>query len=334
MIIKTIDLFSGIGGMRLGFEKACQKLKMEHSCVFASDIKKTACEVYRHHFGNSPDPFCDITTVDENSIPDFDVLLGGFPCQAFSKAGNELGFQDTRGTLFFDIARIIAKKKPTAFLLENVSGLLSHDHRRTMKVIINVLDQLDYKVYYKVLNSKDFGVPQKRPRIYMVGFDRKVAGRNFSFPERKKGHQVVGDILESEPDDIFYITQKYWEWLLKHKQHHQELGHGFGYSIKNPFELASTLMAGGMGMESNLIKDSTDRILPQDTNTERIRVMTPIEWERLQGFDDNWTDVVSRTARMNLLGNSVTVNVIKEISVNMIKELINKEIPIKDSIFD
>lgn len=334
MTIKTIDLFSGIGGMRLGFERACKSLGIDHFCVFSSDIKKTACEVYRYRFGDIPDPFCDITKVDENLIPDFDVLLGGFPCQAFSKAGSELGFQDTRGTLFFDVARIIKAKRPTAFLLENVSGLLNHDHRKTIKVILNVLDQLGYHVYFKVLNSKDFGVPQKRPRIYIVGFDKRVAGRNFSFPEIRKNKTKLVDILESEPDDVFFITQTYWEWLLKHKQHHQDLGHGFGYSIQSPFGLASTLVAGGMGMEGNLIKDTTDRILPINTNSERIRVMTPIEWERLQGFEDNWTDIVSRTARMSLLGNSVTVNVIEAISCKIIKELTNKEVPVQDSIFD
>jgi len=250
MTIKTIDLFSGIGGIRLGFEKACKKLNVEHSCVFASDIKKTACEVYRHRFGKLPDPFCDITKVDEKTIPDFDILFGGFPCQAFSRAGNELGFKDTRGTLFFDVKRIIEEKRPIAFLLENVGGLLRHDHGKTIKIILEVLEDLGYLVRYQIINSMNFGVPQKRPRIYIVGFDKQFAGGTFEFPSSSGIKTRLSDILEPNPvDGEFYITQTYWEYLLKHKKQNKENGNGFGYQIKSPSGLASTLMSGAWALK-------------------------------------------------------------------------------------
>jgi DNA (cytosine-5)-methyltransferase 1 len=334
-MITTVDLFSGVGGIRLGFERACRKAGVEHHCVFSSDIKKNACKVYGEQFGNSPDSFCDITQVDENSIPDFDVLFGGFPCQAFSSAGLGKGFEDIRGTLFFDVARIIKAKRPTAFLLENVRGLLSHNGRRTIKTIVSTLSDFGYSVYYKLLNSKDFGVPQNRPRVYIVGFDNNVTGGGFEFPTGTDSGKRLVDILEPSPvDEVYYLSKSYWETLLRHKRNHQAKGHGFGYEVKTPNDIASTLMAGGMGKERNLIKDQSSRPLPEKANTERIRVMTPVEWERLQGFDDGWTASVPRTARMNLLGNSVTVNVIEAISENIIKELLNKKVPVGNSIFD
>ena len=166
--LKFIDLFAGLGGTRVGFEQACKELGFSSECVFTSEIKPYAVEIYKHNFKDE-DVSGDITEIDEQDIPNFDYLLGGFPCQAFSNAGKRHGFEDTRGTLFFDIARIIKYHKPTGFLLENVDGLVTHDKGNTLTTIISTLEDLGYKVSWKVLNSKDFGVPQERKRVYIVG---------------------------------------------------------------------------------------------------------------------------------------------------------------------
>lgn len=166
--LRFIDLFAGLGGTRVGFEQACKELGFASECVFTSEIKPYAVEIYKHNFNNE-EVSGDITNVDEQDIPAFDYLLGGFPCQAFSNAGKRHGFDDARGTLFFDIARIIKRHKPTGFLLENVDGLVAHDKGNTLKTIISILEDLGYKVSWKILNSKNFGVPQERKRVYIVG---------------------------------------------------------------------------------------------------------------------------------------------------------------------
>jgi DNA (cytosine-5)-methyltransferase 1 len=189
--IKFIDLFAGLGGTRIGFQQACDELGIESKCVFTSEIKPYAVEIYRHNFG-SDEIHGDITQIDAKEIPNFDFLLGGFPCQAFSVAGNRKGFEDTRGTLFFDVARVIKEKKPKGFLLENVEGLVTHDKGRTLETIINVLDGLGYNVDWKVLDSSDFGVAQRRKRIYIIGrYKKKISLDGFN-----KKTSVLADILE------------------------------------------------------------------------------------------------------------------------------------------
>lgn len=165
--VTFIDLFSGLGGIRIGFEQALQQLGLHGKCVFSSDIKPAAIAAYKKYFGENPE--CDITKINPTKIPNFDFLLAGFPCQAFSQAGLGLGFQDTRGTLFFDIAKILMAKKPKGFVLENVEGLVSHDKGRTFKVITNTLKELGYDIQARVLNGKDFGLAQHRNRIYIIG---------------------------------------------------------------------------------------------------------------------------------------------------------------------
>ncbi|PKL36349.1 DNA (cytosine-5-)-methyltransferase [Candidatus Peregrinibacteria bacterium HGW-Peregrinibacteria-1] len=166
--IRFIDLFAGLGGTRIGFEQACMELGVKTKCVFTSEIKEYAVDIYKHNFKND-EVSGDITKIEANMIPDFDFLLGGFPCQAFSSAGKRHGFNDTRGTLFFDVARILKEKKPMGFLLENVEGLVNHDNGNTLRTILNVLKELGYIVSYNVLNAENFGIPQSRKRIYMVG---------------------------------------------------------------------------------------------------------------------------------------------------------------------
>jgi DNA (cytosine-5)-methyltransferase 1 len=189
--IKFIDLFAGLGGTRIGFQQACEELGIESECVFTSEIKPYAVEIYQHNFSND-EIHGDITQIDAKEIPNFDFLLGGFPCQAFSVAGSRKGFEDTRGTLFFDVARVIKEKKPKGFLLENVEGLVSHDKGRTLQTIINVLEELGYHVDWKVLDSSDFGVAQRRKRIYIIGrSNKKVSLDGFD-----KKTSVLADILE------------------------------------------------------------------------------------------------------------------------------------------
>jgi len=201
-MIRFIDLFAGMGGTRIGFEQACSELKVETKCVFTSEIKPYAVELYRHNFNDEP-VFGDITSVDEKDLPDFDFLLGGFPCQAFSSAGKQHGFNDTRGTLFFDIARILKHKKPKGFLLENVDGLVTHDRLNakdkignTLATILDVLEEIGYKVEWKVLNASDFGVPQRRKRIYISG--SLINKPNLTEFDTKKSQ--LKDILEQGID--------------------------------------------------------------------------------------------------------------------------------------
>ena len=190
--IKFIDLFAGIGGMRLGLEKACKSLGINSECVLTSEIKSTAIKVYQQNF-NEDKIWGDITEISSQQIPDFDVLLAGFPCQPFSSAGTRQGFLDTRGTLFFEIERILKDKSPFGFLLENVEGLVQHDDGRTLTTIINKLEQLGYQVKYDVLNAKDFGVPQDRKRVYITG--TKTNPISLNFPRNNKS--VLLNILEA-----------------------------------------------------------------------------------------------------------------------------------------
>jgi len=338
MHIKTIDLFSGIGGIRLGFERACEKVGISHECVFASDISRNACKVYVSRYGDKVNPLCDITKVDPNDIPDFDVMLGGFPCQAFSSAGHRMGFEDkTRGTLFFNILKILEAKKPKAFLLENVRGLITHKKGETMRTIIEALTELGYRTTYKMINSKDFGVPQNRPRVYIVGVMAEPAEKEWADwpkPMPLENRPKLADVIEPGPlDQKFWLSKSYWNTLVRHKDRQAAKGHGFGYDIKTPEDIASTIMCGGMGKERNLLIDRNPATpLREEANDQWIRFMTPTEWEALQGYPGGWTSAAPDSSRMNLLGNSVTVPVIEAVSGTLLKELINPTTP-AESIF-
>ena len=229
---KTIDLFAGIGGLRLGFERTGRT-----ETVFSSEIDKFARKTYEANFGS--EPFGDITKIEASDIPDHDILLAGFPCQAFSHAGLKKGFEDIRGTLFFDVARILKEKRPKAFLLENVKGLISHDKGNTFKTILETLNELGYDVHYKILNTKDFNIPQNRERIYIVGFLKEAVSNSsvFDFPIeelKKPGYlqvfkrTVLGDILEKHVSDDYTISDKAWEGLKERKKRNQEAGKVLG----------------------------------------------------------------------------------------------------------
>ena len=318
---KSIDLFAGIGGIRLGFDKAFEK---DIETVFVSEWDKKAQETYKANFKDEFDIQGDITEIKESKIPQHDILLAGFPCQAFSLAGLKKGFEDARGTLFFDVARIAEYHKPKVIFCENVKNLVNHDRGKTFKVITRILENLGYKVYEKVLNSKNFGVPQNRERIYIVAFREDIDSSDFSFPGETDNNKVISDIMEEqEVSPKYYLSNVYLDSLIRHKERHESKGNGFGYEIKKLDEIANTLVCGGMGRERNLIIDRrlTDFTpvthIKGEINREYIRKMTPREWARLQGFPDDFKFVVADTHLYKQFGNSVTVSVIKAIARNI-----------------
>jgi len=363
VIYKTIDLFAGIGGIRRGFELA--------GCfenVLSAEIDKYACATYKHLFGK--DPHNDVTSEEFKQKvmnTEYDVLLAGFPCQAFSRAGTQEGFMDrTRGTLFFDIADIMKKTRPKAVLLENVDNLVSHDKGRTFKIILETLvKELNYKIIgveidtngnlvYDarsfIKNSRDFGIPQNRPRVYIMGFDRKFFMNKADnlpisdLPNRRCGKPIyddLNDLIELGADPEYYLAQGYLDTLKKHRKRHESKGNGFGYIVVNepgihkPVSNA-ILATGGSGRERNLVYDPQDNIpgtivrgKQTPLNSEGIRVMTPREWGKLQGFvnygfinsngedEFSFPETVSKTQQYKQLGNSVTIPVIEEIAKSM-----------------
>lgn len=329
--INFIDLFAGIGGIRLGFENAAKELGIKTKCVYTSEIDKNACKTYHKNYPTDDhSPMSDITQVDEKLMPNFDLILAGFPCQAFSIAGKRGGFEDTRGTLFFDVARLIKEKKPKAFLLENVKGLVNHRGGKTLATILNVLENdLGYNsTQFKVLNARNYGVPQNRERIYIVGF--KEGGGGFNFPDSIDSSKTIKDILEFNPVSArYYLSSTYVSSMRAHKARHAAKGNGFGYEIRSYNDVANAIVCGGMGRERNLLIDTRQKDLVPLTkikgeiNKEGIRRMTPIEWERLQGFPDNWTAEVADVHRYKQLGNSVAVPVIHAIALNILQEITN-----------
>lgn len=315
---KAIDLFAGIGGIRLGFDQAFDD---EIKTVFVSEWDEKAVETYRANFNSNVNIVGDITTIDEKNIPEHDILLAGFPCQAFSLAGQKKGFEDARGTLFFDVARIVKYHKPKVVFCENVKNLVNHDRGRTFRVIKNILEELGYRVFYKILNSKDFGVPQNRERIYIVAFRNDIAPLSFNFPDSSGKSIFIKDIIEEhEVSSKYYLSTTYLESLRRHKERHMSKGNGFGYEIRDNDSIAGAIVCGGMGRERNLIIDKrlTDfkpvTHIKGEVNKEFIRKMTPREWARLQGFPDKFKFVVADTHLYKQFGNSVTVPVIRAIA--------------------
>ncbi|MCC5910037.1 MAG: DNA (cytosine-5-)-methyltransferase [Clostridiaceae bacterium] len=313
-----IDLFAGIGGMRLGFEENGGE------CVFSSEWDKFSQQTYYENFGDLPEG--DITKINEKEIPDHDILVAGFPCQPFSIAGvskknslgREHGFLDkTQGTLFFDIVRILKHKRPKAFLLENVKNLTTHDKKRTFKVIQETLESLGYKIYFKVINGKHY-VPQHRERIYIVGMDQLVYGKEekFEFPELPPANHVMKDILEDIVDQKYTLTDRQWDYLKRYKEKHQAKGNGFGYGLAPLDGTSRTLSA-------RYYKDGSEILIPQENKNPR--KLTPRECARLQGFPDTFKIVVSNTQAYKQFGNSVVVPLITDIAKQMLIAMEQKE---------
>jgi DNA (cytosine-5)-methyltransferase 1 len=356
---KIIDLFCGIGGVRKGFE-----LTNKFSNLLSAEVDKYACMTYEHLFNENP--LNDVTSEEfKEKVQNlnYDVLLAGFPCQSFSIAGAKKGFKDTtRGTLFFDVADILKRTTPKAFLLENVEGLFRHDKGKTFKIIIDTLiNELGYKIVgvnetdgILEYNSKsflrktvDFGLPQKRTRTYIMGFRNDLVPTNYKFNELpiKKDKPIFNNLYDLLEDDVsakYYLSEQYIKTLEKHKATHKAKGNGFGYKIVNIGEnpISNTILAtGGSGKERNLILQEKPEYYgimfgskKTPINDKGIRVMTPIEWARLQGFKDyafienkkdtfSFPNTVSETQQYKQLGNSVSIPVIEELAKYMYKQL-------------
>jgi len=311
-----IDLFAGIGGIRLAYQNLGGK------CVFTSEWNDYSKKTYERNFGEVP--FGDITKIDEKSIPDHDLLLAGFPCQPFSIAGvskkNSMGrkhgfLDETQGTLFFDIARILASKKPKAFMLENVKNLTSHDKGKTFNVIKHTLDELNYSVFTRVLDGKHF-VPQHRERIIIVGFRKDIyhEKENFEFPVLPDPDSKMKNILEKNVEDKFTLSDKLWNYLQVYAAKHKSQGNGFGYGLVNLDGISRTLSA-------RYYKDGAEILIPQkDKNPRRL---TPRECARLQGFPDTFSIPVSDTQAYRQFGNSVTVPLIQSAGDKIVKSLLS-----------
>lgn len=312
-MIKIIDLFAGIGGIRLGFEQAygCNNV----NCVFSSEIDAHAVKTYKANFGDEV-IYGDITQINEKDIPTHDVLAAGFPCQPFSQAGLKKGFADTRGTLFFDINRIIAYHRPQAFLLENVKQLKGHDKGRTLETIIKYLEKAGYKVFYDVLKARDFGVPQNRERIYIVGF--ADLSLKFNFPTPRKVATRVGDIFETYVSDKYTISDRLWHGHLRRKKQNKLNGKGFGYGLVDAHSAYTNTIS------ARYYKDGSEILVNQKNKTPR--KLTPREAARLQGFPDSFIIPVSDTQAYRQFGNSVAVPVIKAIAQEMKKNMESLEI--------
>jgi len=311
---KFIDLFAGIGGIRLAYQNLGGK------CVFTSEWNNFAKKTYEANFGEVP--FGDITKINESIIPEHDVLLAGFPCQPFSIAGvskkNALGrkhgfLDETQGTLFFDIARILEKKRPNAFMLENVKNLVSHDKGNTFKVIKNTLTELGYSIHYKVLDGKYF-VPQHRERIIIVGFNNKVfkGKESFQFPTLPKATAKIKDILDKKIDPKYTLSDKLWGYLQMYAAKHKAQGNGFGFGMTDLEGISRTISA-------RYYKDGSEILIPQKgINPRRL---TPRECARLQGFPNDFIIPVSDNQAYKQFGNSVTVPLIQAVGKQLVKSL-------------
>lgn len=303
-----IDLFAGIGGMRIAFEQN------GGHCVYSSEWNKYCQQTYFANFGEQPEG--DITKVDADMIPDHDILVAGFPCQPFSIAGvskkNSLGratgFEDkTQGTLFFDVCRILEAKHPKAFMLENVKNLCSHDKGKTFKIILESLNELGYKVFYSIIDGQNY-VPQHRERIIIVGFDTRRYGTDYSFdfiidPITPK--PVIQNILESDAEEKYTLSDKLWTYLQDYAAKHKAAGNGFGYGIAPVDGVSRTLSA-------RYYKDGSEILIEQKNKNPR--KLTPRECARLQGFPDTFKIPVSDTQAYKQFGNSVVVPLIANVA--------------------
>jgi DNA (cytosine-5)-methyltransferase 1 len=302
MNFRFIDLFAGIGGMRLAFEK------VGGECVFSSEWDRFAQQTYESNFGEVPSG--DITEIDEREIPRFDILAAGFPCQPFSSIGKRQGFEHkTQGTLFYDVARIIAHHKPKAFLLENVSGLVTHDKGNTLVTIIETLEELNYSVSYKILDSADFGVPQKRQRIYIVGFNKgKIRKADFIFPKSRSARVGIGKYVESGHPELSISRHLQSVYIYKQNDGRPEV-----ITPKSDFPV-KTLVA-----SYHKIQRLTGTFV--EDGPTGLRLLSANECKAIMGFPKSFIVPVSRTQMYRQFGNSVAVPVVKAVANAMINHL-------------
>ena len=272
----------------------------------SSEWDKFAQKSYEANFGEVP--FGDITQIDEHDVPKCNLILGGFPCQPFSNAGLKRGFEDTRGTMFFEIARIVKEKQPEVLFLENVKGFKNHDKGNTFKTIAKTLDDLGYNLSAQVLNARDFGVPQNRERFYMIGLKRDKFGEDtfFEFPAPPKIPTRLGDILEQNVPDKYTISDKLWAGHQRRKKEHQEKGNGFGYCLFNEESVYTSTIS------ARYYKDGSEILIEQKDKNPR--KLTPREAARLQGYPENYKIVVSDVQAYHQFGNAVAVPVIRALA--------------------
>lgn len=287
----------------MGFEKAGFEI------VYSNDVDAYACQTYRANFREIDER--GIREVNAVDLPDFDVLLAGFPCQPFSMIGKRDGLDDPRGQLFNEVVRFLDTRRPRAFVLENVKNLLKHKKGETYRFIKTALEKAGggYTIFENVLDSQNFGIPQHRERVYIVGI--KNPHKTFVFPNHslKNERKIVKDILESGVADKYYLSQKYYEGLLAHKERHAAKGSGFGCEVLDPDGVSNTIVCGNMGRERNLIQDR-----PVSINKWGVRKLTEKECARLQGFPDTFKIPVSSTQAYKQFGNAVSVPVAKEMA--------------------
>lgn len=293
--LRFIDLFCGLGGFRIAFEQACAAQGRQSECVFSSDIDPWAQKSYAANFGHLPAG--DITQVRESDVPDHDILFAGFPCQAFSIMGQMKGLADTRGTLFFDVARILKEKRPQAFALENVKQLVGHDKGRTLEVILKTLRALDYHVHFKVLNALHYGLPQKRERILIIGHQAAIP---FEFPQPLDSYTPLADILEPKVADKHYASERIRAKRRNSHipQHSPAIWHENKSGNISSYPYSCALRAGAS--YNYLLVDGERRL-------------TPREMFRLQGFPDWYKIIVSDSQARKQAGNSVPVNMIQAV---------------------
>lgn len=322
-----IDLFAGIGGFRI----ALQNLGGE--CIYTSEWDDACIKTYKANFGG--EVYGDITKEETKAdIPDnFDILCAGFPCQPFSLAGKHLGFSETRGTLFFEVADIIQKHRPKAVFLENVKGLAIHDKGKTLKVILNTLRELGYFVPEpQIMNAANFGLAQHRERIYIVGFRNDLGIREFTYPTPTDSSKRFIDIREEKPVSTkYYISTVYQQSMINHRKRHESKGNGFGYEIIPDDGVTNAIVVGGMGRERNIVIDNriTDYTpvthIKGEVNRDGWRRMTPREWARLQGFPDVFIIPVSDAAAYKQFGNAVAVPAIQATAAEILKRILPKQ---------
>lgn len=309
---RFIDLFAGIGGLRMACEQAGGQ------CVFSCEKDKFAAQTYAANFGEKPSG--DIDLIPPDAIPRHEMLAAGFPCQPFSLAGvskkqslgRAHGFRDqTQGTLFFRIARILETHRPRAFLLENVKNLLSHDKGRTFAVILGTLEELGYQVHHAVLDAQGY-VPQHRERVFIAGFDRAAfqGSVNFQFPVSPATTKKLSTILEKDPDSRYTISDKLWQWHQKYAQKHRSLGNGFGFGLVNESSVTRTLSA-------RYYKDGAEILVEQKGRNPR--KLTPRECARLMGFPDSFKIVASDTQAYKQFGNSVVVPLASAVALSIVR---------------
>ncbi len=305
-----VDLFAGIGGMRIPFDE------LGGHCVMTSEIDRHAVATYLKNFQDANHFFAgDITEISIQEIPDHDLLLGGFPCQPFSHAGHKKGFEDTRGTLFFDVARILGAKRPSGFLLENVRGLTWHDSGNTFRRILEIASE-HYHVSYKVLDAKDFGLPQTRKRVYIVGLDKSKFDAPFDFEllETPVKRLTVGEILEPAVEPSLTLSDRLWEGHQNRKKKHLELGNGFGYRMVNKDSSYTPTLS------ARYFKDGSEILVEQPGKNPR--KLSPREGARLQGFPDSFELDESKIQAFRQLGNAVPVGVVRAIAEKLVPILL------------